>query len=263
VAEVLALKQQSYHELVLTGVHVGAYGRERGETLTELVRDVLDALGPPGQDGPRLRLSSIEPWDLTPEFLALWQDPRLCRHLHLPLQSGCDATLARMNRQYTIAQYADWVAQARAVIPGLAVTTDVIAGLPGEMPDDHATSAAFCERMGFARTHVFTYSPRPGTPAASMPDQVPLRERRARADQLKSIGRRNAVAFRRQHIGRTMAVVLEKHRARGPGVKGWWTGLTDNYMRVYVQSPRGLGNTLCTVRLVELWTGGLLGELVT
>ena len=93
----------------------------------------------------RLRLSSIEPWDLTAEFFTLWQDPRLCRHLHLPLQSGCDATLRRMNRHYTTAQYAEWVAQARAAIPGLALTTDVIAGFPGETEDEHAASAAFVE----------------------------------------------------------------------------------------------------------------------
>jgi threonylcarbamoyladenosine tRNA methylthiotransferase MtaB len=260
LAEVRALREQGAREVVLTGVHVGAYGRERGESLVGLLRALL--ADPPEAGGPRLRLSSIEPWDLTPEFFALWQDPRLCRHLHLPLQSGCDATLARMGRRYTTAQYADWAAQARAAIPGLALTTDVIAGLPGETPDEHAESAAFCAQTQFARTHVFTYSPRPGTPAAEMPDQVPLEARRARARQLKQIGRLSADAFRRRFVGQTLSAVVERRRARGPGVEGWWTGWTDNYLRIYLPSPRALGNTLCAVRLCEPLAGGLRAELL-
>jgi len=263
VAEVLFLREQGYHEVVLTGVHVGAYGRERGASLEGLVRHLLDALGPldPRADF-RVRLSSIEPWDLSPTFFALWRDPRLCRHLHLPLQSGCDATLARMNRQYDTARYAAWLAEARTAIPGLAVTTDVIAGLPGETSEEHAASAAFCERMRFARMHVFTYSKRPGTPAAEMPAQVPAPERRARAEQLKAIGRESTGAFRRRFLGQTLSVVVEKRRARRQGVEGWWTGLTDNYLRVYFQSSRELGNTVCAVRLEELLAGGARGALV-
>lgn len=261
VAEVLALRAQGYHEVVLTGVHVGAYGRERGESLTALLTELLAALGPPGQNSFRLRLSSIEPWDLTSEFLALWNDPRLCRHLHLPLQSGCDATLARMNRGYTAAQYAAWAAQARTAIPGLALTTDVIAGLPGETPNDHAASVAFCEQIRFARLHVFAYSARPCTPAAEMPDQVPIQERRARAAELRQVGRRSAKAFRRQLVGLTLPVLIE--RGRSGGADGRWTGLTDNYVRVYLRSPRELGNTVCLVRLCEPQGRGLRGELVS
>jgi threonylcarbamoyladenosine tRNA methylthiotransferase MtaB len=263
VAELLSLRAQGCHEVVLTGVHVGTYGREWGESLEGLVEHLLDALGPPGpRPDFRVRLSSIEPWDLSDTFFALWQDPRLCRHLHLPLQSGCDATLARMSRHYSTAQYAAWVEEARAAIPGLAVTTDVIAGLPGETQEEHAASAAFCARMQFARTHVFTYSERPGTPAAEMPGQVPVPERRARAEQLKAIGRESAAAFRRRSLGQTLPVVVEKRRARRAGIEGWWTGLTDNYLRVYLQSSRALGNTLTDVRLCELHAGGVRGELV-
>jgi threonylcarbamoyladenosine tRNA methylthiotransferase MtaB len=167
-----------------------------------------------------------------------------------------------MNRRYTTAQYADWVARARAAIPGLAVTTDLIAGLPGERPGEHAASAAFCEELKFARTHVFTYSARPGTPAAEMPDQVPLAERRARAEQLKAIGRRSAAAFRHAFLGQSLPVVVERRRARGPGVEGCWTGLTDNYIRVYLDSPLELGNTLCSVRLCEPLGRGVRGEWV-
>jgi threonylcarbamoyladenosine tRNA methylthiotransferase MtaB len=167
-----------------------------------------------------------------------------------------------MNRHYDTAQYAAWVAEARAAVPGLAVTTDVIAGLPGETPEEHAVSAVFCERMRFARLHVFTYSERPGTPAAEMPGQVPAPERRARAEQLKAIGRESAEAFRRRFLGQTLPVVVEKRRARGPGVEGWWTGLTDNYLRVYLPAARELGNTVCAVRLEELLAGGVRGVWV-
>jgi threonylcarbamoyladenosine tRNA methylthiotransferase MtaB len=166
-----------------------------------------------------------------------------------------------MNRHYSAAQYAAWVKEARAAIPGLAVTTDVIAGLPGETPEEHAASVAFCAQAQFARTHVFTYSARPGTPAAAMPDQVPIPERRERAEQLKAVGRSSAEAFRRRFVGQVLSVVVERRPARGPGVEGWWTGLTDNYLRVYLTSPCELGNTVCAVRLVEPLGGGLRGEL--
>jgi threonylcarbamoyladenosine tRNA methylthiotransferase MtaB len=116
--------------------------------------------------------------------------------------------------------------------------------------------------MQFARTHVFAYSARPDTPAAEMPDQVPVRERQVRADELKAIGRRSAEGFLRSFVGQGLDVVVEKRRARRPGVEGWWTGLTDNYLRVYLQSPRALGNTLCAVRLCEPLAGGLRAELV-
>jgi threonylcarbamoyladenosine tRNA methylthiotransferase MtaB len=257
VTLVLGLRDAGYHEVVLTGVHVGAYGRERGESLTVLIGELLAALGPSDRDSLRLRLSSIEPWDLTTEFLNLWDDPRLCRHLHLPLQSGCDATLARMNRRYTTAQYAGWVDQARAAIPGLAVTTDVIAGLPGETAQEHRASLSFCERMHFARTHVFTYSARPGTPAAEMDNQVPSSDRHSRATEHREVGRRSAFAYRRRFLGHTLPVLLEWRRARD----GRWVGWTDNYLRVYVQSSRGLGNTLCQVCLCELEDRGVRGEL--
>jgi threonylcarbamoyladenosine tRNA methylthiotransferase MtaB len=247
--EIVSLVRQGYHEVVLTGVHVGSYGRDIGDSLIELVRAILD-LTPPD----RLRLSSIEPWDLTAEFFSLWQDSRLCRHLHLPLQSGCDATLRRMNRHYTTAQYADWVAQARAAIPGLALTTDVIAGFPGETEDEHAASVAFVESMAFARMHVFAYSPRPGTPAATMPDQVVPKEKQQRAAQMREIGQRSAEAFQRQFLGHTLPVLWEIRRSCGRR-----SGLTDNYIRVFTGLDLDLANVLCPTRLVALEPGGMRG----
>jgi threonylcarbamoyladenosine tRNA methylthiotransferase MtaB len=246
------LVQQGYHEVVLTGVHVGAYGQDLGDDLTGLVRAILAQASP-----DRLRLSSIEPWDLAPEFLALWQDPRMCRHLHLPLQSGCDATLRRMNRNYTAAQYADLVARARLAIPDLAVTTDVIAGFPGETEREYAASAAFIAQMSFARIHVFAYSERPGTPAAAMPDQVHPQVRRQRARALREIAQRSGEAFRRAFVGRTVPVLWEARLADGS-----WSGLTDNYIRVSADHAGDLRNALRPTVLSALEPGGIRGVLV-
>ena len=248
---VASLVAAGYREVVLTGVHVGSYGRDSGDSLTALVQEIL-ARSPPD----RLRLSSIEPWDLAPDFLVLWQDPRLCRHLHLPLQSGCDATLARMNRHYTTAQYARLVERARAAVPGLAVTTDLIVGFPGESGDEFALSKAFVEQMAFARVHVFPYSPRPGTPAADMPAQVDPQVRHRRAREMRCVARRSSEAFRRRFLGQRMPVLWESRR-----YDGRWSGLTDNYIRVYVESDRGLLGILGPARLLALETGGVRGEL--
>ena len=248
--EIVSLVRQGYHEVVLTGVHVGSYGRDSGDSLVGLVRAILD-----GTSLDRLRLSSIEPWDL--RGLDLWQDSRLCRHLHLPLQSGCNATLRRMNRRYTTSQYAEWVARARAAIPGLALTTDVIVGFPGETEAEHAASAAFVERMAFARVHVFAYSPRPGTPAAAMPDHVLLEVKQQRAAQMGEIGRRSGVSFRQQFLGQTLPVLWEMGRSCGRR-----SGLTDNYIRVFTDSDRDLANTLGPTRLIALEADGVRGEVV-
>jgi len=249
--EILERQAEGYQEIVLTGVHIGAYGRERGETLADLVREILGHT-----QFPRLRLSSIEPWDLSSDLVRLWENPRLCRHLHLPLQSGCDDTLARMNRRYTTAQYRDWVCSARAAIPDLAVTTDVIVGFPGEDEREFAASAEFVANMDLARIHVFPFSARPGTAAASMPDQVSPQTKKERAKRMCAIARQSANAFQRRFLGRTLDVLWEKQKA------GQWNGLTDNYIRVWVASSQNLANRIVPARLLEWTNQGLCGELV-
>lgn len=179
--EVMARESEGYQEIVLTGVHIGAFGRERGESLAELVSEILSCT-----HLPRLRLSSIEPWDLSTELVDLWKNPRLCRHMHLPLQSGCDATLRRMGRRYTTALYREWLARARCAIPDLAITTDVIVGFPGEDEREFGASLEFVASLGLARVHVFPFSLRPGTPAASMPGQVPPQLKGERAARMRS-----------------------------------------------------------------------------
>jgi threonylcarbamoyladenosine tRNA methylthiotransferase MtaB len=252
VGEIADLIGQGYHEVVLTGVHIGSYGQDHDDSLGGLVRAILHQAPP-----SRLRLSSLEPWDIDRAFFGLWKDPRLCRHVHLSLQSGCDRTLARMKRSYTAAHYAALVAAARDAIPDLAVTTDVIAGFPGETEVDFEESAALVARLDLARTHVFVYSPRPGTLAADMPDQVDPQVRRRRAALLRSIGRASSERFRQRFIGRTMPVLWETRRPNGT-----WSGLTDNYVRVYAHTKEDLANTIRLARMLDLDRGGLRGDVI-
>ncbi len=248
--EIRTRQAEGYQEIVLTGVHLGAYGRERGETLADLVRAILAST-----HFPRLRLSSIEPWDLSSDLLRLWDNPRLCRHLHLPLQSGCDATLERMNRRYSAAQYRNLVDTSRAAIPDLAVTTDIIVGFPGEDDQEFAASAEFVTRMDLARIHVFPFSARPGTAAAKMPNPVSARAKRGRVERMCAIARQSADAFRQHFVGRTMDVLWEAKRAEK------WSGLTDNYIRVWTTSHQNLSNRILSVCLSQVIAGGMLGTL--
>ncbi len=207
----------------------------------------------------RLRLSSIEPWDLPEQALRLWADARLCRHLHLPLQSGSDAVLRRMGRRYTAAEFAALVAAARAAIPDLAVTTDVIVGFPGETDAEFADSLAFVEAIGFARAHVFPYSARPGTVAAGLPGQVPPRIKAERAQAMRAVAAAGERAFRQRFVGRTMAVLWETSRPGGDGPV--WSGLTDNYLRVQAACPADLANRITPARLVALAGRALQGSV--
>ncbi|RLC73401.1 MAG: tRNA (N(6)-L-threonylcarbamoyladenosine(37)-C(2))-methylthiotransferase MtaB [Chloroflexi bacterium] len=254
--EIRALVAEGYKEIVLTGVHVGAYGRDAGGASQGDLRSLVTAILTE-TDVPRLRLSSIEPWDISSDFFDLWQNPRLCRHLHLPLQSGCDATLRRMGRRYTTTTFAQIVAAAREAIPGLAITTDIIVGFPGESEEEFATSCEFVTRMAFARLHVFPYSMRPGTPAAAMPDQVPHTVKKARAKQMAAIGRRMATQFQRAFVGQTLEVLWEHRRNAARGCT--WSGLTDNYIRVTTTSEEDLTNTLLPTRLIAVTSAGMRG----
>lgn len=248
--EVLTRQAEGYQEVVLTGVHIGAYGRERRQTLTELVRVILAQT-----EFPRLRLSSIEPWDLAPDLLKLWEERRLCRHVHLPLQSGCDATLRRMNRRYTSSHFRHLLATMRAAIPDLAVTTDVIVGFPGEDAQEFESSAAFVDEMHLARVHVFPFSARTGTPAASMPGQVPPQVKDERSQRMRAIGHAGASAFQCQFLGREMDVLWETREG------AQWRGLTDNYIHVEVTSTQDLRNLVLPARLLELQGDGVRAEL--
>ena len=254
VAEIAERVREGYQEAVLTGVNIGAYGRDLGRPggLAGLVAAILAQT-----DLPRLRLSSVEPWDVDESLLALWPNPRLCRQLHLPLQSGCEATLRRMGRRITAAEYARLLERIRAAVPDMAVTTDIIVGFPGEDKAEFAESLAFVERMGFARLHVFPFSPRPGTPAARMGGQVPEPVMQERAARMRDLGERLAAQYRRRFLGQELAVLWERRRR-----DGLWHGLTDNYLQVVTACPADLYNRIVPTRLVGEQNGFLVGEVV-
>ncbi|MGQ9467180.1 MAG: tRNA (N(6)-L-threonylcarbamoyladenosine(37)-C(2))-methylthiotransferase MtaB [Anaerolineae bacterium] len=254
VAEIADRVQEGYREAVLTGVNIGAYGRDLGlkNGLADLIAAILAHT-----DLARLRLSSVEPWDVDESLLALWPDPRLCRQLHLPLQSGCEATLRRMGRRITAAGYARLLERVRAAVPDMAITTDIIVGFPGEDEAEFAESLAFVERMAFARLHVFPFSPRPGTPAARMDGRVSEPVLRERAARMRALGEQMAAAFRRRFLGQEMEVLWERRRQ-----DGLWHGLTDNYLQVVTESPTDLHNRITRTRLVDCWGTALKGQVI-
>ncbi len=246
-------------EVVLTGVHLGSWGKDFNPRrhLRHLIETILTRTSV-----PRLRLSSLEPWNLDAEFFDLWQERRLCRHLHLPLQSGCNATLRRMARKTTQDSFAALVEAARKAAPDIAITTDLIVGFPGESEAEFAESLAFVEQMAFAGGHVFTYSPREGTAAARMANQVPHQTRKARNARMRKVIAQSAQRYRMRFINQTRQVLWESAVKLGPD--GWQvSGLTDNYLRVQAHAPQHLWNQLSNVRLTALRPNGLEGILLT
>jgi threonylcarbamoyladenosine tRNA methylthiotransferase MtaB len=254
VREVRGLVASGFQEVVLTGVHLGSYGKDYGHTdgLHRLVEALLRTT-----DIPRLRLSSLEPWDLSTSFFELWSDARMCRQLHLPLQSGCDATLRRMARRTSTSQFADLVSAARERIPDLALTTDVMVGFPGENAREFKESFEFVKSMGFARLHVFPYSPRPGTAAGRMPYQVSAAEKATRGRMMRRLGAAQARAFQNRFVGRTLPVLWEASRNQA-----LWRGLTDNYLSVTTADTADLANHITQTRLIAVSGQTLQGEIV-
>jgi threonylcarbamoyladenosine tRNA methylthiotransferase MtaB len=248
VGEIRELATGGCNEVVLTGVHLGGYGGDLGCTLSDLVRAVLA-----DTDVPRVRLSSLEPWDLPPDFGRLWAHPRLQPHLHLPLQSGSDGVLRRMARRYTTADYAALVDGLRAAIPDLTITTDVIAGFPGESEADHETTVQVVQRFEFAHVHVFAYSRREGTTAARMTGQVAPEIRRRRSRELHAIAARGKRAQIERHLGSVRPVLWEG--AGEPLADGTrrWAGYTDNYLRAETVVPASVDveNRITPARLRE------------
>ncbi|MBN1994448.1 MAG: tRNA (N(6)-L-threonylcarbamoyladenosine(37)-C(2))-methylthiotransferase MtaB [Anaerolineae bacterium] len=258
IAEIKRLTEAGYREAVLSGVHLGSYGHDWGEQrgLYQLVQAVLAET-----DLPRLRLSSLEPWDLTEEFFELWQNKRLLPHLHLPLQSGCNATLRRMARRVTQAKFVGLVQAARAAIPDLSVTTDIIVGFPGETEAEFNESLAFVRQLAPAKLHIFRYSRREGTAAARMKGQVPAPVAQERSQRMHALNATLERAFRQKFIGRTMPVLWESSEVFGFGLQ--WSGLTNNYARVvaHTRPQVDLRNRVIETDLVGLAPAALIGKL--
>lgn len=242
-------------EIVLTGVHLGSWGYDFNKHLRDLIKVILRET-----DTPRLRLSSLEPWDLDADFFSLWGDSRLMPHLHLPLQSGCESTLKRMRRKTTPDSFRELVSAARDVMPDVSITTDIIAGFPGETEEEFAESFEFVKEMNFAGGHVFTYSPRPGTGAARMKGQVRPELAKRRNHILHDALEESAKHYREKFVGRRMSVLWESTSEMGEW--GWqMEGLTANNMRVqaFALSPRW--NELDDVVLIEMTNSGMKGEI--
>jgi threonylcarbamoyladenosine tRNA methylthiotransferase MtaB len=232
-------------EVVLTGVQLGAWGRdlEVQSSLADLLAGVLSHGG-----FDRLRLSSIEPWDFDPNLLDFWQDGRLCRHLHIPLQSGDDRILQAMGRPIEAREYKNLVDSIRNAIPGVAITTDVIVGFPGESQAAFENTKAFITATGFSGGHVFTYSPRPGTSAYKMKGPVPVTVAKAHNAELRRLFGQIGQDFRQAFVGKDMEVLWESGQIHEAG--GWrLSGLTDNYLRVYALSNDNLWNRFSTVKI--------------
>lgn len=248
VAEVQALADGGYGEVVVTGVQISEYDAD-GRRLYDLVSALLAET-----DVPRLRLTSIAPWKFDHRLLDLWQDPRLCRHIHMSLQSGCSATLRRMRRPYSADAYRQLAATLRRAIPGLALTTDVIVGFPGESDEEFRRSLEFVDEMAFARPHVFTYSPRIGTHAATLGDQIDPQVKKERVHRMLEVARASRDAFHAQQVGYPLEVVWEERR------RGRWKGLSDNYVKVSLPVeayPGNMTGRLDTVRIERVEGDGV------
>lgn len=258
IDEVRAALNGGVNEVVLSGVHLGSWGSDFAKPLH--LYHLIDAILK-DTDVPRLRLSSLEPWDLDETFFRLWDNARMCRHLHLPLQSGSADTLHRMARKTTPESFAGLVEQARAVSADMAVTTDLIAGFPGESDTDFAESLQFVEKMQFAGGHVFTYSERPGTGAVRLPGAVPHDVRKQRGAMLRDVVAHSAHQFHKRQVGSEVTVLWESTDSVGP--QGWRLhGLTDHYLKISAFAPQRLWNQFSRVRLIDTTDDGLMGILV-
>ena len=250
VGEINSYIASGAQEIVLTGVEIGRY-HHNGVGLKGLLERILAETGV-----TRLRLSSLQPDEISPELIELWGDSRLCHHFHLSLQSGSDRVLERMRRRYSVSDYQRAVSLIRSLVPGAAITTDVMVGFPGETDDEFAESYEFCRQLGFARIHVFNYSPRPGTLAAQMPQAVTSRVRKERSLKMLTLADESAQNCHRRYLGQTVPVLWEKQTG------GIWSGLTDSYIRVSARSHDDLTNRILDTRMVRINGDGVWGEVI-
>ena len=254
--ETQRLISAGFKEIVLIGIHLGCYGKENpdGPTLYDAVKTVLDV---PGVQ--RLRLGSLESVEVEPRLLTLMQeDARFCRHLHLPLQSGCDKTLQAMHRPYTTVKFKTLLADIKTKVPDIAITTDVIVGFPGETEADFETTCKFAESCGFSKMHIFPFSARKGTPAEKFAGAVTEAVKKERADILGKIDETMHKAFLQAMVGQTAEVLFEQ-----PAGEDYFEGLTGNYQRVFVKSGgRNLGGEILPVKITAFDGEKLLGEII-
>jgi len=255
LAQVERLAAEGYREVVLTGVHLGTWGRDLSpsDTLAALLARLVETPRP-----ERLRLSSIEPTEFTPDLVKVLTSERICPHLHIPLQSGSPRILRAMRRPYDPGLYAALVEKLSESIPDLGLGADIIAGFPGETGKEFEETVAFINRLPLSYLHVFPYSKRPGTVAAELPDQVGGEERERRAALLRKLGKDKAEAFRRERIGRSYTALIETQPDRETGLG---KALTGNYLKVLVEAPEAAANTLRRIRITGVEGGKIHGTL--
>jgi threonylcarbamoyladenosine tRNA methylthiotransferase MtaB len=229
---------EGYQEVVLTGTRIGVYDGD-GLQLKDLIIRILAET-----KIARLRLSSLQPQEMSLELLGLWRDNRLCPHFHLSLQSGSNSVLKRMHRRYSIDEYEKKVALIRTMVSKVAITTDVIVGFPGETDEEFRESLEFCRHLNFARIHVFPFSPRSGTEAAQMPGQIAEKVKKERTRLMLALAEESIQRFREQFTGDELDVLWEKQT--GEGV---WSGVTGNYLRVYKKDKGDLSNRVSSVKV--------------
>ena len=255
IDEINRLHEAGIQEAVLTGVHLGGYGSDAGSNLQALISRVLAET-----DLPRLRVGSLEPWDLPEGLWELFRNPRFMPHLHLPLQSGSDSVLRRMARRCRTDEYRQLITQARARVTDFNVTTDLIVGFPGETEQEWQETLELTQEIGFGHLHIFAYSPRSGTKATGLANPVSREVKRERSEVLHALGRKMQRQTLQRYVGRTLPVLVE-----GSGASGW-RGYTPNYLRVAIEAAEDaqLGNRIVDVRLTELNPEGnqFVGSLV-
>lgn len=237
-AELEALAQFGYREIVLAGIRLGSY-EDGAARLPQLIRMAESVHGV-----ERIRLSSIEPWEVDNDLLDAMRSPRVCRHLHIPLQSGSDEVLRRMNRPYNAQRYRETVDRVRQAIPGVGITTDVIVGFPGETDRNFAETCAMIEDIDFSRLHVFRYSARRRTAAADLPDQVDAETKKQRAEKLARLGKHAMTRFAESQVGKTLQVLVESE-IRPKRLSGF----ADNYVEVTFAGEPALKGRIVGVRI--------------
>ena len=256
VSQINQAAAEGSQEVVLTGTQLGTYGFDIPESsLVRLLERILAET-----DIPRLRVSSLQPQEISPQLLQLWQDERLCPHFHVPLQSGSDTVLRQMRRRYDTAKYREAVDLIRATIPEVGITTDLIVGFPGEGAADFQDSYEFATSMAFSNMHIFPYSTRPGTSAAHLPDHTKEPEKKRRVALMMASAEQGFLAFRKHQFGQTRRVLWESSRIKGGS--GMWSGLTEIYVRVRTESSKELGNTITNTLISRIVDGQVLADVL-
>ncbi|MGL5207502.1 MAG: MiaB/RimO family radical SAM methylthiotransferase, partial [Acidaminococcaceae bacterium] len=253
--EVQKLVEAGFSEVVLIGIHLGAYGKElkNGIGLTDAVKAALEV---PGL--ARLRLGSLESVEVDDALLNLMaSDERVQRQLHLPLQSGCDDILKSMHRPYDTRIFAELLQKIRAKLADVSITTDVIVGFPGETEENFETTKEFIKSCGFSKIHIFPFSPRKGTPAASFGGAVQEKVKQSRAEELAEVDKEGHDRYCSSMLNKAVSVLFEQKSA-----EGFWEGLSGNYIRVYVKSEENLSGKIRKVLLKDLHKDGMTGELI-